>query len=87
MGHAMTSTPHAARSGIRLEQLRYDAGLTIDELADHVPGVGARTIARIEAGQTRRPWPKTAKAIADFFGVTSTELLERLPPAGQADAA
>lgn len=59
----------------RLEQLRYDAGLTPEELADQLDGkVSSRTIRRIEAGT--RPKPATAVILADHLGVTPTQLLQ-----------
>lgn len=62
---------------IRLAQLRYDAGLSPDELSRRLAERGhplsAKSIRAIEAGA--RPRPSNAKALADFFQVTSTELL------------
>lgn len=59
---------------IRLEQLRYDAGLTPEQLSAAVPSVSGKTIRNIENGT--RPRPATAKALADYFEVTATELLQ-----------
>lgn len=63
---------------IRLEQLRYDAGLTAEQLAEQVGGVSARTIRRIESGAVAKPRPAIAKRIAAYFGehVTATDLLQ-----------
>lgn len=62
----------ARPSVIRLEQLRYDAGLNPRELGEKV-GLSHQTIRDIEAGV--KPRPATAKALADHFGITATELL------------
>jgi len=56
----------------RLEQLRIDASLTPDELADQV-GMAGNTIRRLEAGQRARV--STLTRLAAFFGVRASELL------------
>lgn len=63
---------------IKLTQLRYDAGLSPDELSrrlesEHGAKLSAKSIRAIEAGS--RPRPSNAKALADFFDVTPTDLL------------
>lgn len=56
---------------VSLAQLRFDAGLTPEELGDKV-GIAGRTIRRLEEGT--RPTPRVAKAIADHFGVKASDL-------------
>lgn len=64
---------------IRLQQLRYDAGLTPEQLSERLDGVvSGKTIRNIENGT--RPRPATARAIAEHFGVTATELLMPVVP-------
>ena len=54
-----------------LTELRYDAGLSPEELGAEVK-VSGRSIRRYEDGT--RPKPQVAKAIADRFGVSPLEL-------------
>lgn len=63
----------------RLMQLRINAGLSPNELSRRVKvecgrTVSAKTIRSIEAGGTN-PYPSSVKVLADFFGMTATELL------------
>jgi DNA-binding XRE family transcriptional regulator len=61
----------------RLEELRFNAGLSPEELGIKVH-VSGRTIRRIEDGATK-PTPRVAKKLADHFGVTASELFPRDP--------
>lgn len=65
----------------RLEQLRLDALLTPEQLAEKT-SVSAPTIRRLERGHSAQV-PTLAK-LADFFGVPASELLR---PATTAEAA
>lgn len=67
------------------ELARYEAGLSIDD-ASTKSGVHARTIYRIERGETK-PSAATAKSLADAYGVTVAELLGVERPPAQAGAA
>jgi transcriptional regulator with XRE-family HTH domain len=55
------------------ELARYEKGLSIDDAA-RLSGVNARTIRRIERGETK-PSASTARALADTYEVTVAELL------------
>lgn len=57
---------------LNLAQLRFDAGLTPEELGDKV-GVSGRTIRRLEMG-LNRPTPRVAVAIAEHFDVKPSDL-------------
>lgn len=56
---------------LTLAQLRFDAGLTPEELGEEV-GVAGRTIRRIEDGH--RPGPAVAKKLADRFQIKPSDL-------------
>lgn len=56
---------------VRLAELRFDAGLSPEELGVRAE-VSGRTIRRIEAGH--RPSPRVAKKLADHFEVTASQL-------------
>lgn len=58
----------------RYELLRYERGLTRNEVAEQ-SGVPLRTVRALENGQSNRPSAPTAKALADFYGITVAELL------------
>lgn len=60
----------------RLEQLRLDGRLTVDELAE-ASGVSARTIYRLERGEPG-VWDTTLWKLADYFKVAPSELLRRV---------
>lgn len=70
---------------IRLEELRFNAGLSINQLAAET-GVAHMTVRRIENGATARPHPENVKALADFFGLSALEVLAEVPPAEPAAA-
>jgi transcriptional regulator with XRE-family HTH domain len=61
---------------MKLGELRFDAGLSPEELGQKC-GVAGTTIRAIESGQ--RPSPRTAKKLADHFGITASELFPPLP--------
>jgi transcriptional regulator with XRE-family HTH domain len=56
-----------------VELLRYERGLSREQVAIG-SGVPARTIRAVER-ETQRPTPKTAKALADFYGVSVSQIL------------
>jgi transcriptional regulator with XRE-family HTH domain len=62
-----------AVDGNRLRSARLDKGLTLREAAELI-GVSWKTLQRTEAGLSR-PFPGTAKRIADFYGVRVTDLM------------
>lgn len=57
----------------RFELLRYERGLTQGEVAEG-SGIPVRTVRSLE-GATDRPSAPTAKALADFYGMSVAELL------------
>ena len=59
--------------GERLRQLRIDAGLTQDALADRL-GIKKQTISRYENSE-REPNIRTAKKLADALGVSLESLV------------
>lgn len=61
---------------VTLAELRYDAGLSPEELGKKVR-VSGRTIRRIEDGH--RPTPQVAKKLAKHFDLKPTELFPREP--------
>jgi transcriptional regulator with XRE-family HTH domain len=63
----------------RLEQLRIDAGLTPESLADRAH-VGSRTIRRIEAGHGARL--ETLVRLGEFFRVPPSDLIREALPVG-----
>ena len=58
----------------RLKLLRYERGVDLTEVAE-ATGVTRQTLGRWEAGSTVQPNASTAKAIADYYGITVAELL------------
>jgi len=56
--------------GVRQRRLR--TGLTQEELADRA-GVSVRGLRKLEAGEVRRPRPRTVRAIASALGVGPAE--------------
>lgn len=58
----------------RLELLRYERGHELAVVAKGI-GVSRQTLSRLEDGSTAKPNAKTAKALADFYGITVAELL------------
>jgi transcriptional regulator with XRE-family HTH domain len=64
----------------RLQQLRLDAHLSLDEL-DALSGVSSEQIRRIEAGTTTNPRVPTLVALATALNAKPSELLmDALPP-------
>lgn len=58
----------------RFELLRYEKGLTRGELAS-AAGVSERTIRYLETVEVVKPAAATAKALADFYGISVATLL------------
>ncbi|HTZ26903.1 MAG TPA: helix-turn-helix domain-containing protein, partial [Streptosporangiaceae bacterium] len=82
--------------GLWLRGRRIAAGLTQEDLAER-SGVSVRTIADMERGRTRRPYPSSVRALIRALGLpdaTGTELVARYrapgdepPPAEPAEPA
>lgn len=66
----------------RLRQLRTDALLTVEQLAEQT-GVPKSTIWNIEAGRVRRPSIRTLERLAQRLGARPSELV---PTADEARA-
>ena len=65
--------------GLWLRGQRIAAGLTQEDLAER-SGVSVRTIADMERGRTRRPYPSSVRALIRALGLpdaTGTELVAR----------
>src|SRR5579863_8373054 len=65
--------------GLWLRGRRIAAGLTQEDLAER-SGVSVRTIADMERGRTRRPYPSSVRALIRALGLpdaTGTELVAR----------
>jgi transcriptional regulator with XRE-family HTH domain len=60
----------------RLRRLRFERGMTINEVADGA-GVSRATIMRLEAGGA--PTARIAKALADFYDIAVVDLLAPEP--------
>lgn len=58
----------------RYELRRYEVGLSRADVAAQ-SGVPERTIRALESGQVSKPAARTAKALADVYGVTVADLL------------
>lgn len=58
----------------RYERMRYERGLSRADLAEKT-GLHRNTLMGIENGTVERPAAATAKALADFYGITVAELL------------
>lgn len=70
--------------GLWLRGQRVSAGLTQEELAER-SGVSVRTIADLERGRTRRPYPSSVRALTSALGLpdeTGAELVARYRAAG-----
>src|SRR5579859_6716927 len=84
--------PGWARPGEWLRRQRMAAGLTQEDLAER-SGVSVRTIADLERGRTRKPYPSSLRALVRALGLpetAGTDLVSRfrLPvPAGVAETA
>lgn len=66
--------PREPRRLTYLEMLRWDRGLTRQEVAEYT-GVSVGTVRSMELGGVEQPSPKVAKALANFYGITVAELL------------
>jgi len=62
-----------------LRRLRYERRLTIKELSE-ITGLSPNTIYRLETGGRTSPSEETIGIIADFYGLTSEQILEMVPP-------
>jgi tetratricopeptide (TPR) repeat protein/transcriptional regulator with XRE-family HTH domain len=64
--------------GVWLRKQRVAAGLTQEDLAER-SGVSVRTIADLERGRTRRPYPSSVRALTSALGLPAagTELIAR----------
>src|SRR5579859_7432596 len=60
--------PGQARPGDWLRQQRVGAGLTQEDLAER-SGVSVCTIADLERGRTRKPYPSSVKALVRALGL------------------
>lgn len=58
----------------RLEQLRYERGLTQRQVAEGA-GVSRTTVNRLERAANPKPHAAVAHALARFYGVSVTDLL------------
>src|SRR6185312_13277334 len=68
--------------GSHLRRLRLRAGLSQEALAERA-GVGVATVASLEEGRRRRPYPSTMAALADALDAQSADrtlLLELAHP-------
>lgn len=61
--------------GLYLARLREKAGFESQASLAKVSGVWNSTIARIEAGQTKKPDPVTLTKLAPYLNVTSEQLM------------
>lgn len=74
--------------GLWLRGQRIAAGLTQEDLAER-SGVSVRTIADMERGRTRRPYPSSVRALIRALGLpeaTGTELVARYRASGDEPA-
>lgn len=58
----------------RLRLLRFERGLKMEDVAEGT-GLTRQTLRRLESGETGEPSAATAKALADFYGVSVSDLL------------
>lgn len=58
----------------RLRLIRYERGHKLTEVASAV-GVTRQTLSRLERGESLRPNAATAKALADYYGISVADLL------------
>lgn len=58
----------------RLRLLRFERGLKMQDVAEGT-GLTRQTLRRLESDETGEPSASTAKALADFYGVTVADLL------------
>jgi tetratricopeptide (TPR) repeat protein/transcriptional regulator with XRE-family HTH domain len=84
----MNTAGVSAPPGLWLRGQRIAAGLTQEDLAER-SGVSVRTIADIERGRTRRPYPSSVRALSRALGLpdaTGTELVARYRAPGDGPA-
>jgi transcriptional regulator with XRE-family HTH domain len=62
-----------------LRRLRYERWLSIKELSE-ITGLSPNTIYRLETGGRTSPSEKTIRIIADFYGLSSEQIAEMVPP-------
>src|SRR3984893_12686222 len=75
----MGAHPGQARPGEWLRHQRVAAGLTQEDLAER-SGVSVRTIADLERGRTRKPYPSSLRALVRALGLpdaAGTDLVAR----------
>jgi tetratricopeptide (TPR) repeat protein/transcriptional regulator with XRE-family HTH domain len=58
-------------AGLWLRRGRKAAGLTQEELAER-SGLSVRTIAELERGRTRKPYPRSVRQLTDALGLSET---------------
>lgn len=63
------------RLGQLLQQLRFEAGLTLYELAKR-SGINRSTLQRLETGTTTSPDTKTLNALARVFGIEAEQFYD-----------
>lgn len=56
----------------RLRRLRFEKGMTINEVAEKA-GISRATVMRLEAGSS--PTARVARALADAYGVSVDDLM------------
>src|SRR5215469_1255178 len=74
-----TLTPATMAPGSWLKRQRKAAGLTQEDLAER-SGVSVRTIADLERGRTRKPYPSSLRALVRALGLpeaAGTDLVAR----------
>lgn len=70
---------HGVDCGLnRFERLRYERGLTQQEVADGA-GISRGTVMRLEQLRNAKPTAHVANALARFYGLTVSELLSDAP--------
>src|SRR3974390_772032 len=67
----MTTAAATEAPGLWLRRQRVAAGLTQEDLAQ-LSGVSVRTIADLERGRTRRPYPSSVRALIRAIGLPDT---------------
>jgi predicted ATPase/DNA-binding CsgD family transcriptional regulator/transcriptional regulator with XRE-family HTH domain len=75
----------AASFGTELRRLRVRAGLTREGLAERA-GLGVATLAALEGGQRRHPYPNTVVALAEALGLAADDRAQLLRLASGAAA-
>src|SRR6516164_6274537 len=85
----MSTAAATEAPGLWLRRQRVAAGLTQEDLAQ-LSGVSVRTIADLERGRTRRPYPSSVRALIRAIGLpdtAGTELVARYRGAADEAAA